>query len=106
MALHDLGRIDEAAERVALRESKPDQWLANHLVKYYAHIGDKDMTLALIRKVMESDAAFFGSVVWDPSFVFLHDSPEWREWREWRKDAGLDEESLAAIEFEIPDFGD
>jgi tetratricopeptide (TPR) repeat protein len=103
MALHDLGRVDEAAERVALLESKPDQNLAHRLATYYAHIGDKDMTLAWIRKMKESGADFFGSYVWDPDFAILHDTPEWREWR---KGAGLDEESLAAIEFEIPDFGD
>jgi len=27
------------------------------------------------------------------------------QWSKWRKDAGLDEETLAAIEFTIPDFG-
>ncbi len=103
MALYDLERFDEAAERVALLESKPDQVLTYRLAMYYAHIGDKDMTLAWSRKMAESYAAFFGSIVWDPRFAFLHDTPEWQQWR---KDAGLDEESLAAIEFKIPDFGD
>ena len=61
------------------------------------------MTLARIREMKESGADFFDSYVWDSDFAFLHDTPEWREWLQ---DAGLDEESLAAIEFEIPDFGD
>jgi tetratricopeptide (TPR) repeat protein len=103
MPLHDLGRIDEAAERIALLESKPDQYLAHRLAGYYAHIGNKDMTLAWIRRMMDSGGGFFGSYVWNPDFAILHDTPEWREWR---KAAGLDEESLAAIEFKIPDFGD
>ncbi len=103
MALYDLERFDEAAERVAILESKPDQFLAHRLAGYYAHIGTKDMTLAWISKMMESDGGFFGSYLWDPDFAFLHDTPEWLKWRE---DAGIDEESLAAIEFEIPDFGD
>lgn len=102
MALHDLGRIDEAAERVALLESKPHEYLVFQLVMYYAHIGDKDLTLAWIKKVAESEANPIGGLVWHPDFAFLHDTPEWQQWR---KDAGLDEESLAAIEFKIPDFG-
>ena len=32
----------------------------------------------------------------------LHEIPQWPQWR---KDVGLDEETLAAIEFNIPDFG-
>ena len=102
-ALHDLGRFDEAAERIALLELKPDQFLTHRLAEYYAHTGDKDMTLAWTRKMIESDGDFFGTYVWNPDFAILHETPEWQQWR---KDAGLDEESLAAIEFKIPDFGD
>jgi len=40
--------------------------------------------------------------VWNPVFSSLYDTPQWVQWR---KDAGLDEETLAAIEFTIPDFG-
>jgi len=50
MALHDLGRIDEAAERIALLELKQDDYLAYRLAKYSAHVGDKDITLAWITK--------------------------------------------------------
>jgi len=102
-ALYDLERFDEAAERIARLESNQNPFLAYRLAIYYAHTGNKDMTLAWIRKMAESDADFFGFFVWKRDFAFLHDTPEWISWS---KDAGLDEESLAAIEFEIPDFGD
>ena len=78
-------------------------YLAYQLTRYYAHIGDKDMTLTWIRKIMEFDVGDIRDFVWNPDFAFLHDTPEWQQWL---KDAGLDEESLVAIEFEIPDFGD
>ena len=103
MALHDLGRIDEAAERVALLKSKQDPLLAFRLATYYAHIGDKDIALAQLRQLMERKPSFFEYVMKELDFAILHDTPEWAQWR---KDAGLDEESLAAIEFKIPDFGD
>ena len=103
MALHDLGRIDEAAERVALLKSKQDPLLAFRLATYYAHIGDKDIALAQLRQLMERKPSFFEYVMKELDFAILHDTPEWLGWR---KNAGLDEESLAAIEFEIPDFGD
>jgi len=77
---------------------RPDEAL-----EIYARIGDKDMTLALLSKIIEAEPHRFEMFVWDPDFAFLHDTPEWLGWR---KDAGLDEESLAAIEFKIPDFGD
>jgi adenylate cyclase len=103
MALYDLERFDEAAERIARVKSINDEYLSQRLAMYYGHTGDKDMTLAWLRTMAKSDADFIGSFLWHPDFDFLHDAPEWQEWR---KDAGLDEESLAAIEFEIPDFGD
>ena len=101
-ALHDLERFDEAAERIALLELKQGEYTAARLAKYYAHIGDKDITLAWVTKSMESGVVDVGMFVWIPDFAILHDTPEWQQWL---KDAGLDEESLAAIEFEIPDFG-
>jgi TolB-like protein/tetratricopeptide (TPR) repeat protein len=103
MALHDLGRIDEAAERIALLESKQDDYLAFRLTMYYAHVGANNMTLAWIRKGVDADAEFIGGFVWRPDIAILNDTPEWQQWR---KDVGLDEEYLATIEFEIPDFGD
>jgi len=51
---------------------------------------------------MSSDADLFPFWVWEARFAILHDTPEWQRWRQ---DAGLDEETLAAIEFENPDFG-
>lgn len=35
----------------------------------------------------------------------IYSPPHQPQWSKWRKDAGLDEETLAAIEFTIPDFG-
>lgn len=102
MALHDLGRLDEAAERIARLESKQDEFLNLRLAMYYAHIGDKDETMARVRKSLDSGAVDIGAFLWERDFAFLHDTPEWQQWRE---DAGLDEESLAAIELTIPDFG-
>jgi len=32
----------------------------------------------------------------------LHDT---QQWQQWRKEAGLDEETLATIDFTVPDFG-
>ena len=43
-------------------------YLAHRLAEYYAHIGDKDMTLVWVRKVMESGRGFFVSYVWNPDF--------------------------------------
>jgi TolB-like protein len=103
MALYDLKRFDEAAERIARLELKQDPYLAFRLTQYYAHISDKDMALTWLKKMVELDASFFEPLMWAVDFVILHDTPEWQQWR---KDAGLDEESLAAIEFEIPDFGE
>jgi adenylate cyclase len=102
MALHDLERFDEAAERIARLESKYGESAALQVAIYNAHVGDKDKTLASFKKAMETKAAYFEFFVWKSDFAFLNDTPEWQQWRE---DAGLDEETLAAIEFTIPDFG-
>ena len=103
MALHDLGRVDEAATRIEQLETDWSQRDPFFLLTYHAHVGDKDMALAWFRKTMEFDESIFEHLVWRPDFALLHDTSEWQQQRIAQ---GLDEETLAAIEFNIPDFGD
>lgn len=88
---------------MALLKSKQDPFLAFRLATYYAHIGNKDIVLAQLREMMERKPSFFEYVMKERDLAILHDTPEWAQWR---KDVGLDEESLAAIEFEIPNYED
>lgn len=103
LALYDLGRhaeVEEMLRRLVENYSDTD---ARNIAALYAYTGDTSFAIATIEKAIEDDPAFFNEwVVWDPFFANLHDTPQWSLWR---KDAGLDEETLAVIEFNIPDFG-
>jgi hypothetical protein len=68
----------------------------------YAYTGDTSTAISWIEKAIEEDPGNFDHLMWEPLLSSLHETPQWSQWR---KDAGLDEETLAAIEFTIPDFG-
>jgi tetratricopeptide (TPR) repeat protein len=76
---------------------------AYNIASIYAYTGDTSSAIATIEKAIEDDPEFFDHyMAWDPLLSSLHDTPQWPQWL---KDAALDEETLAAIEFTIPDFG-
>ncbi len=103
LALHDLGRHDEVEEMLRRLVENYGDTEAYNIASLYAYTGDSESAIATIEKAIENDPAFFNDwMLWDPFFANLHDTPQWFQWR---KDAGLDEETLAAIEFTIPDFG-
>ena len=102
LALHDLGRHDEVEdmlERILEKYSDTDPY---GVAVLYAYTGDTSSAISWMEKAIEEDPGNFDYLVWDPLLSNLHETPQWSQWR---KDAGLDEETLAAIEFHIPDFG-
>ena len=103
LALHDLGRHDEVEEMLKrLIQNYADADPVG-IAAVYAYIGDISSAITWMERAIEEDPGNFSdNQVWDPLLVNLHDTPQWSQWR---KDAGLDEETLAAIEFTIPDFG-
>jgi len=69
----------------------------------YAYTGDTSSAITWMEQAIKEDPGNFSdSEVWDPRLANLHNT---HQWQQWRKDAGLDEETLAAIEFNIPYFG-
>jgi len=100
-ALEAMGRraeADAALER--LRSEWGDD--PGMLAAIYAQRRDKEAALRWFEEAMQQDSSRFEFKVWDPDFTLLHDTPQWQQWR---KDAGLDEETLATIDFTVPDFG-
>ncbi len=102
LALHDLGRHDEVEdmlERFVEKYSDTDPY---GVATVYAYTGDISSAISWMDKAIEEDPGGFDNEVWSPLLSSLHETPQWSQWR---KDAGLDEETPAAIEFTIPDFG-
>ena len=96
------GHLEEAQSRLerlidCCGERNPYQ-----VASVYALAGNTDASLVWIEKSFRQDD-FFQFMIWDPVFAELRNTPQWLQQR---KEAGLDEETLAAIEFEIPDFSD
>jgi tetratricopeptide (TPR) repeat protein len=102
LALHDLGRRDEVEdmlERFVEKYSDTDPYGVATLYAYTGHISS---AISWMEKAIEEYPGELDHAVRDPFLASLHNTPQWPQWR---KDAGLDEETLAAIEFTIPDFG-
>lgn len=103
LALHDLGRHEEVQEMLDRLVDKYSNTEAYSIAAIYAYTGDTASAIGWIEKAIAQDPDSFDDwIVWDPYFASLRDTPQWQQWR---KDAGLDEETLVAIEFHIPDFG-
>ena len=103
LALHDLGRHAEVTEMLRRLVEDYGDTEAYNIAGIYAYIGDSPSALSWLEKAIEEDQGSFDHwVVWDRIFSSLYDTPQWMQWR---KDAGLDAETLAAIEFHIPDLG-
>lgn len=102
LALHDLGRHEQVAEMLRRLVKDYGDTEAGNIAALYAYGGDSASAIAWLEKMIEENQDEFDDVVWDSRFSSLHDTPQWLRWR---KEAGLDEETLATIEFHIPDFG-
>jgi len=99
--LEALGRraeADAALER--LRSEWGDE--PGTLAYLYSQRGDKEAALRWFEESMQQNPDRFEYLVWSPVYSLLYDTPQWQQWR---KDAGLDEDTLAKIDFTIPDFG-
>ncbi len=102
LALHDLERHDEVEEMLGQLIEKYGDAYPGAVATLYAYTGDISSAISWMDKAIEEDPGGFDNEVWSPLLSSLHETPQWSQWR---KDAGLDEETLAAIEFTIPDFG-
>ena len=133
LALLHLGRADEAFEILEKIDGIESHWLsmtaealfagghqeeaqsrlerlivccsedsAYAIAGVYFFTGNTDASLFWAEKALTQGDVFI-FMVWDPVLAPLRNTPQWLQWR---KEAGLDEETLAAIEFEIPDFGE
>lgn len=102
MALHDLGRNDEA--RRAL-DKQVEEWsddAPESVAMAMAWMGDKDTAFALLRERYWPHMYGFHREVFNPVWASLHDDPRWTELRE---KSGYTEDAFAAIEFNpvLPD---
>lgn len=98
MALHDLGREDEA--QAMLRDLAPDvdRERAGWLAQAYAWIGDVDGAFGWLARFHErDDYRYFFLDMTEPMFEKLHDDPRWLDLR---RKVRLSSEQLARIEFD------
>lgn len=103
MALHELGRTNEALARIDELQEKHGERATLYLASFHGFVGNADETLFWFKKFMEQSPETFHFLVWDENLEILHDTPEWQQWRVAN---GLDEASLAKFQMTIPDFGD
>lgn len=95
MALHDLGRTDEAeAALERARQKLPRSAL--DLARAYAWTGRTDQAFEILDRIIAERPPIFASVARDPSWRNLHDDPRWIAYRE---QAGIGQSRLEAIEF-------
>ena len=102
VAFFQLGREPEAEENI---RKFIDEWGdqgPTMVSVYYCLVDDTDNCLAWVARYVESEPRAFENLVWFPEYRILHDTPEWKQWR---LEYGLDEARLAALQFNIPDFG-
>ena len=98
LALHDLGRTDEAlAELAQLREVNPDQANIHWVIgTAYAWIGATDEAFGFFEKQRELDNGIFISMGESPLYANLRDDPRWRPFL---ASVDLDPDFLASVEF-------
>jgi tetratricopeptide (TPR) repeat protein len=96
LALHDLDQQTGFEEAFAeLRERWGDRWPIE-IAHVYAWVGDVDMVFPLLEK--EAGINGLGGVMLDPFFTHLHEDPRWQPIL---TSAGVSQEELDAIEFEV-----
>ncbi|MCZ6894574.1 MAG: hypothetical protein O7H40_11080 [Gammaproteobacteria bacterium] len=101
-ALFAGGHQEEAQSRLERLIVCCGEQSAYGIARVYFFAGDADASLFWAEKAFRQGGVF-QFMVWDPLLAPLRNTPQWLQWR---KEAGLDEETLAAIEFHIPDFGE
>ena len=101
MALHDLGRVEEAHTAFANQivnfgESEPME-----LAMAYAWVGDADQAFEWLDRAGGPDSRGQSHVL-NPIWRNLHDDPRWEKLR---NQTGLTEERIAALDFNpaLPD---
>jgi TolB-like protein/Tfp pilus assembly protein PilF len=102
MALYDLDRTDEAEAALQAQLGSFGDEYPVPLAAAYAWINRTDEAFAWIEKSIESGRDSFEYFLHDPLFVGLHGDPRWLELK---RQAGFDDNALAAIEFDprLPD---
>ena len=79
MALHSLGRDEEAAAIVKNVEPLSEAWAARQLGYTYAWLGDRDRAFASFeRAVNEPDPEVAWGIMSSPLLLSLHDDPRWK----------------------------
>jgi adenylate cyclase len=96
LASYEMGRQAEYEEAFAeLRDKWGDRWPIE-VAHVYAWIGEVDEVFLWLEKELEVNG--LGGVTVDPFFTSLHDDPRWQPLME---KAGLSDQQLAAIHFEV-----
>ena len=101
-ALFAGGHQEEAQSRLERLIDCCGEQSAYSIARVYFFTGNADASLLWAEKAFRQGGVF-QFMVWDPLLAPLRNTPQWLQWR---KEEGLDEETLAVIEFEIPDFSD
>ena len=98
LALHDLGRTDEAlAELAKLLEVDPGTPIIHWLIgTAYAGIGETDKAFAYLEKQREEGRWLFTSVAESPLYANLPADPRWESFM---ASVGRDPDFLASVEF-------
>ena len=98
MALHDLGREDEARAMLADLAPDVDRERARWLAEAHAWIGEVDGAFGWLARFHErDDYRYFFIDMTDPIFENLYDDPRWLDLR---RKVRLSSEQLATIEFD------
>ena len=100
MTLHQLGRHDESdAHIVAMTEACAERH-PEHIAQAYAWRNERDEAFEWLPQAHSAQPiAMQVLMLFDPSYRNLHDDPRWTALRE---KVGLNEESLASLEFSLP----
>lgn len=98
LALHDLGRDDDARSELAkLHEVDPREPIIHWIIgTAYAWIGETDKAFAAFEKQREQGFMVFTSVAESPLYANLPDDPRWQSLM---ASVGRDPDFLASVEF-------
>ena len=100
-ALEALGRRNEVDDNIEVWRERWLEYDPGLLADIYARRQDAKNTLHYVERLVYERPGAFANIAWSHRYAFIHDAPEWSAWR---KQARLDDETLARVEFTLPDF--
>ena len=102
LAQHEMGEADASARTAEKLVYRYGNAMPALVAGYFGFSGSSDTALEWVARQIAEEPGSFIYMIWDYELQSLRETEQWRQWRE---ESGLDETTLADIDFSIPEFG-